>query len=150
MNLAKAIEIAASAHSEQKDKGGSPYILHPIRVMMSLNTEEEKIVGVLHDVVEDSEDWDFDRLREQGFAEDIISALMSVTKQSDAENYGAFIERAGRNQIGRNVKIADLKDNLDVTRMGTLKEKDLLRINKYKNALLKLASGSPVSFLQES
>ena len=140
MNLAKAIEIAASAHSEQKDKGGSPYILHPIRVMMSLNTEEEKIVGVLHDVVEDSEDWDFDRLREQGFAEDIISALKSVTKQSDAENYEAFIERAGRNQIGRNVKIADIKDNLDVTRIGPLKEKDLLRINKYKNALSKLAS----------
>ena len=140
MNLAKAIEIAASAHSEQKDKGGSPYILHPIRVMMSLNTEEEKIVGVLHDVVEDSEDWDFDRLREEGFAEDIISALKSVTKQSDAENYEAFIERAGRNQIGRNVKIADIKDNLDVTRIGPLKEKDLLRINKYKNALSKLAS----------
>ena len=140
MNLAKAIEIAASAHSTQKDKGGSPYILHPIRVMMSLNTEEEKIVGVLHDVVEDSEDWDFDRLREQGFAEDIISALKSVTKQSDAENYEAFIERAGRNQIGRNVKIADIKDNLDVTRIGPLKEKDLLRINKYKNALSKLAS----------
>ena len=140
MNLAKAIEIAASAHSTQKDKGGSPYILHPIRVMMSLNTEEEKIVGVLHDVVEDSEDWDFDRLREQGFAEDIVSALKSVTKQSDAENYEAFIERAGRNQIGRNVKIADIKDNLDVTRIGPLKEKDLLRINKYKNALSKLAS----------
>ena len=140
MNLAKAIEIAASAHSEQKDKGGSPYILHPIRVMMSLSTEEEKIVGVLHDVVEDSEDWDFDRLREEGFAEDIISALKSVTKQSDAENYEAFIERAGRNQIGRNVKIADIKDNLDVTRIGPLKEKDLLRINKYKNALSKLAS----------
>ena len=140
MNLAKAIEIAASAHSTQKDKGGSPYILHPIRVMMSLNTEEEKIVGVLHDVVEDSEDWDFDRLREEGFAENIISALKSVTKQSDAENYEAFIERAGRNQIGRNVKIADIKDNLDVTRIGPLKEKDLLRINKYKNALSKLTS----------
>ena len=140
MNLAKAIEIAASAHSTQKDKGGSPYILHPIRVMMSLNTQEEKIVGVLHDVVEDSEDWDFDRLREEGFAENIISALKSVTKQSDGENYEAFIERAGRNQIGRNVKIADIKDNLDVTRIGPLKEKDLLRINKYKNAFSKLAS----------
>lgn len=140
MNLAKAIEIAASAHSTQKDKGGSPYILHPIRVMMSLNTEEEKIVGVLHDVVEDSEDWDFDRLREQGFAEDIISALKFVTKQSDAENYEAFIEKAGRNQIAKNVKIADIKDNLDVMRIGPLKEKDLLRINKYKNALSKLAS----------
>ena len=63
-----------------------------------------------------------------------------MTKQSDGENYEAFIERAGRNQIGRNVKIADIKDNLDVTRIGPLKEKDLLRINKYKNALSKLAS----------
>ena len=61
-----------------------------------------------------------------------------MTKQSDGENYEAFIERAGRNQIGRNVKIADIKDNLDVTRIGPLKEKDLLRINKYKNALSKL------------
>ena len=139
MNLAKAIEIAASAHSEQKDKGGSPYILHPIRVMMSLNTEEEKIVGVLHDVVEDSEDWDFDRLREEGFAEDIISALKSVTKQSDAENYEAFIERAGRNQIGRYVKIADIKDNLDVTRLKSISEKDVARLNKYKQALDKLS-----------
>ena len=63
-----------------------------------------------------------------------------MTKQSDGENYEAFIERAGRNQIGRNVKIADIKDNLDVTRIGPLKEKDLLRINKYKNALSKLTS----------
>ena len=67
MNLARAIEIAASAHRNQVDKGGKPYILHPIRVMMSLNSEDEKIVGVLHDVVEDSEHWDFDRLRAEGF-----------------------------------------------------------------------------------
>ena len=110
----------------------------------------EKIVGVLHDVVEDSEDWDFDRLREEGFAEDIISALKSVTKQSDAENYEAFIERAGRNQIGRNVKIADIKDNLDVTRIGPLKEKDLLRINKYKNALRNWRRSHPFAFHQKS
>ena len=107
--------------------------------MMSLNTQEEKIVGVLHDVVEDSEDWDFDRLREEGFAENIISALKSVTKQSDGENYEAFIERAGRNQIGRNVKIADIKDNLDVTRLKSISEKDVARLNKYKRALDKLS-----------
>ena len=67
MNLARAIEIAASAHRNQVDKGGSPYILHPIRVMMSLNSEDEKIVGILHDVVEDSDEWNFDRLKEEGF-----------------------------------------------------------------------------------
>ena len=75
MNLARAIEIAASAHRNQVDKGGSPYILHPIRVMMSLNSEDEKIVGILHDVVEDSDEWNFDRLKEEGFGEHILSAL---------------------------------------------------------------------------
>lgn len=136
MNLATAIEIAASAHRNQADKGGSPYILHPIRVMMSLDTEDEKIVGILHDVVEDSDVWNFERLREEGFEENILSALKSVTKVSEDEDYQQFIKRAGQNEIGRNVKIADIKDNLDITRIGALNEKDFLRINKYKEALL--------------
>ena len=140
MNLARAIEIAASAHKNQADKGGSPYILHPIRVMMSLHTEDEKIVGVLHDVVEDSDVWSFERLREEGFEENILSALKSVTKLSEDEDYRQFIKRAGQNEIGRNVKIADIRDNLDVSRMGFLEEKDLLRINKYKDSLCRLIS----------
>ena len=140
MNLARAIEIAASAHRNQVDKGGSPYILHPIRVMMSLNSEDEKIVGVLHDVVEDSDEWNFDRLREEGFGEHILSALKSVTKASEVEDYQQFIKRAGDNKIGRNVKIADIRDNLNVSRIGFLEEKDLLRINKYKYALCMLIS----------
>ena len=135
MNLARAIEIAASAHRNQVDKGGSPYILHPIRVMMSLNSEDEKIVGILHDVVEDSDEWNLDRLKEEGFGEHILSALKSVTKASEAENYQQFIKRAGHNKIGRNVKIADIKDNLDVIRIDALNERDLMRINKYKAAL---------------
>jgi len=140
MNLARAIEIAASAHRNQVDKGGSPYILHPIRVMMSLNSEDEKIVGILHDVVEDSDEWNFDRLTEEGFEENILSALKSVTKVSEDEDYQKFIKRAGQNELGRKVKIADIKDNLDITRIGTLNEKDLLRINKYKAALLFLGN----------
>ena len=139
MNLARAIEIAASAHRNQADKGGSPYILHPIRVMMSLDTEDEKIVGILHDVVEDSNVWDFERLREEGFEENILSALKSVTKVSEDEDYQQFIERAGQNEIGRNVKIADIKDNLDVTRLRCISEKDVARLNKYKRALGKLS-----------
>ena len=140
MNLARAIEIAASAHRNQADKGGNPYILQPIRVMMSLDTEDEKIVGVLHDIVEDSDVWNFERLREEGFEENILSALKSVTKLSEDEDYRQFIKRAGQNEIGRNVKIADIRDNLDVSRMGFLEEKDLLRINKYKDALCRLIS----------
>ena len=140
MNLARAIEIAASAHRNQADKGGNPYILHPIRVMMSLDTEDEKIVGILHDVVEDSDVWNFERLKEEGFEENILSALKSVTKVSEDEDYQQFIKRAGRNEIGRNVKIADIKDNLDVTRMSRLDEKDFKRINKYKDALIELGA----------
>ena len=132
--LERAIEIAVEAHKGQVDKGGSPYILHPLRVMMSVNGESEKIVAVLHDVVEDS-DWTFKALLAEGFSIEVIEALKSVTKESEDEDYDLFVQRAMRNHIGRKVKIADLRDNLDVTRIIELGEKDLQRINKYKKAL---------------
>ncbi len=135
MNLERAIEIAVSAHKGLKDKGGNPYILHPLRVMISLKTDEEKIVGVLHDVVEDSDDWDFERLREEGFSEVVLDGLQSVTKISENENYDKFVQRALKNEIGRNVKIADIRDNLDVTRIKELQQKDVFRINRYKKSL---------------
>ena len=142
MNLERAIEIAVSAHKGVFDKGGNPYILHPLRVMMSLTTKDEKIVGVLHDVVEDSEDWDFDKLKAEGFSDTVLDSLRSVTKFSEDEDYDAFIQRGLDNSIGRAVKIADIKDNLDVTRIGELKDKDLKRLNKYKRSLKTLtASG---------
>ena len=132
--LERAIEIAVEAHKGQIDKGGSPYILHPLRVMMSVDGESERIVGVLHDVVEDS-DWTFEDLLADGFSAEVIEALKSVTKISDNEDYDSFIQRAIRNPIGHKVKIADLRDNLDVNRIAELGEKDLQRINKYKKAL---------------
>ena len=113
MNLERAIEIAVSAHKGVFDKGGNPYILHPLRVMMLLTTKDEKIVGVLHDVVEDSEDWDFDKLKAEGFSDTVLDSLRSVTKFSEDEDYDAFIQRGLDNSIGRAVKIADIKDNLD-------------------------------------
>ncbi len=134
MNLEKAIQIAVTAHSGAKDKGGKPYILHPINVMMRVEKEDEKIVAILHDVVEDT-DWTFDALREEGFSEIIIEALKSVTKHNENEDYEEFVKRSLNNEIGRKVKIADLKENLDISRIGDLNEKDILRINKYKKAL---------------
>jgi len=138
MNLERAIEIAVSAHKEQVDKGGNPYILHPLRVMMSLDTEQEMIVGVLHDVVEDSE-WTFHDLKTEGFSDEIIEALNSVTKMDSEkgsdDGYFQFVQRAKQNPIGAKVKIADLKDNLDVSRVPELGEDDLKRINKYKRSL---------------
>ena len=134
MNLEKAIQIAVEAHAGTKDKGGKAYILHPISVMMRVETEEEKIVAILHDVVEDT-DWTFDALRKEGFSETVIEALETVTKYSEEEDYDDFIQRSLKNDIGRKVKIADLRENLDVTRIGELYSKDIERINKYKRAL---------------
>jgi (p)ppGpp synthase/HD superfamily hydrolase len=141
MNLERAIEIAVSAHKGVKDKGGNPYILHPLRVMLSLNSEEEKIVGVLHDVVEDAEDWTFEKLQDEGFSTLILEGLKSVTKTSEDENYDEFVQRALTNAIGRQVKIADIKDNLDVTRIDILTEKDMKRLQSYKKSLMTLQSG---------
>ena len=135
MNLERAREIAVNAHKGVTDKGGNPYIVHPLRVMMSLKSDNEKIVGVLHDVVEDAEDWDFERLKEEGFSEEVLDGLRSVTKTSEEEDYNEFVQRALTNEIGRAVKIADIRDNLDVTRIGELRQKDMNRLNKYKNAL---------------
>ena len=135
MNLERAIQIAVAAHSGVIDKGGNPYILHPLRVMFALKTDEEKIVGVLHDVVEDAPDWDFTRLEDEGFSADIIEGLKSVTKITEDEDYNEFIKRCLKNKLGRAVKIADIRDNLDVNRIEILTEKDLNRLNKYKRSL---------------
>ena len=139
MNLERAIEIAVEAHKGATDKAGAPYILHPLRMMFAVNSEDERIVAVLHDVVEDAEGWDFDRLEEEDFSAEVIEALKTVTKITEEEDYDAFIARAMSNPIGRRVKIADLKDNMDVTRIGDLVERDMKRLNKYKKALAKLA-----------
>ena len=137
--LERAIGIAVEAHKGQLDKGGNPYILHPLRVMMSVDLELEKIVAVLHDVVEDS-NWTFEALLAEGFSIEVIEALKSVTKKSDNEDYDSFIQRAIRNPIGHKVKIADLRDNLDVTRISDITDKDVKRINKYKKALKLLSA----------
>lgn len=134
MDVERAIQIAVEAHAGAKDRGGKPYILHPIGVMMRCETEDEKIVAILHDVVEDTE-WTFEALRKEGFSETIIEALETVTKHAEDEDYDEFVQRSLKNEIGRKVKIADLRENLDVTRIGELNEKDIERINKYKRAL---------------
>ena len=148
MNLEKAIKIAVEAHTGQLDKGGNPYILHPLRVMLSLNSEEERIVGVLHDVVEDCEGWTWERLKDQGYSDEIIAALKSVSKTPEEEaeyralpedkkldHYLEFIQRAKANKIGQNVKAADIRDNLDISRIDDINESDINRLNRYKKAL---------------
>ena len=96
--LTKAIEIATQSHEGQFDKAGNDYIGHPLRVMEMGRTEAEKIVGVLHDVVEDT-DWTFEMLEAEGFSKEVIDALRCVTKLSEKENYDDFIERVKKNRL---------------------------------------------------
>lgn len=104
--------------------------------MLQMKTNDERIVAVLHDVVEDSS-WNLSRLRAEGFAEQIVRAVESVTRRDD-ESYEEFVVRAGSDPIGRRVKVADLEDNSDVSRLATPGEADLARIEKYRRALEQL------------
>ena len=140
----RAKSIAAKFHTGQVDKAGVDYYKHPLRVSESILNEwdfdylddDEKIfvlacasVAVLHDVLEDTictEEY----LKEQGFSEDIIEGVKSVTRNED-ESYGDFVKRAAENKYGKIVKRHDLKDNLDLTRLGKITEDDIPRINKY-------------------
>ena len=131
--LERAIAIAAAAHEGQVDKGGAPYILHPLKVMQRVNTLEERIVAVLHDVVEDC-GISFDDLRNEGFSETVLMAIASVTNVPD-ESYEEFIERAAQNPIGRVVKLADLEENSDLSRIAQPSWEDLERVEKYRRAI---------------
>ena len=135
--IERAIEIAVLAHKGQKDKSGVEYILHPLRVMERGKTETEKICGVLHDVVEDS-DWTIEDLINEGFSEEVISVIKCLTKKTENENYDEFIERVAKDPIATKVKLNDLLDNMDITRLNELSEQDLHRLNKYLRAYKKL------------
>ena len=127
--LEEAISIAALAHKGQKDKAGNPYLLHPLRMMMQMKSEAAMIVAVLHDVVEDT-DWTLEQLRERGFSEEVLAAVDCVTNRT-GESYEKFIERVQTNPIARQVKIADLEDNMNIKRIGEIRPKDLERLEKY-------------------
>lgn len=130
--LNKAIEIAARAHAGQVDKAGAPYILHPLRVMLTREIELERICAVLHDVIEDT-DVTLDALRKEGFPEDAIAVLDCLTRRA-AEDYDAFIDRILKNETACRVKLADLHDNMDLTRIQNPTETDKERLKKYEKA----------------
>jgi (p)ppGpp synthase/HD superfamily hydrolase len=138
-----AIQLALSAHAGQTDKAGAPYILHPLRVMLAGATAEERIVGVLHDVVEDS-DVELDVIRES-FGAQIADAVDAMTKRR-GETYSDFIQRCAENPLARRVKQNDLADNMNVGRLGRdLTEDDEVRLRKYADAcavLVRVESGA--------
>ena len=134
--LDRAIELAKQHHEGQTDKAGKPYIEHPLRVMNQVESEEEKIVAVLHDIVEDT-NISLNDLRNEGFSEEVVSAVECLTKQ-DGENYDSYIERISFNPLAVKIKLADLEDNRDLTRLPEVTDKDLERLEKYDKALEKL------------
>jgi len=145
--LKRAIAIALDAHAGQVDKAGAPYVLHPLRVMLSLTTPEERMAGILHDTVEDGghRGWTLDVLRQEGFPPSVIEAVDAVTKRPDEQAagwapYERAIRRAAGNPIARRVKLADLTDNLDVSRIPSPSKKDLDRLEKYRQAMALLRS----------
>jgi (p)ppGpp synthase/HD superfamily hydrolase len=136
-HLNRAIVIAAEAHAGQRDKVGQPYILHPLRVMGAMTHEDARIVAVLHDVLEDCPEWTTARLRAEGFSATQIEALESVTR-IHGEAYEDYVARAGCNMIGRIVKVADLRDNMDLNRFLPATDADWKRHSKYARALASL------------
>jgi len=130
--LEKAIRIAVEAHAGQKDKSGQAYILHPLRLMLRGQTEDERITAVLHDVVEDTP-WTLAALKAEGFPRRVLYALDCLTRR-DKEGYGDFIQRLSPDRLARMVKIADLEDNMDARRLAKFSPKDTKRFAKYVRA----------------
>jgi len=137
--IEKSLSIALNAYAGQKDKAGETYILHPLRLMAKMDTEEEMAVALLHDVIEDS-DYSAQDLLNEGITSDIVDAVLSLTKK-DGEDYETFIERASKNKLSLKVKIADIEDNINILRLNSLSDKDLERIVKYHTAWHRLKIG---------
>ena len=129
-DLTDAISIASDAHDGQVDKAGQPYILHPIRVMLAMRNDTDRIVAVLHDVVEDSF---YELVHLERFGQEVIGAIDALTRR-DGENYFHYIDRLSTNSVAVRVKLADLNDNLDVRRIENPSSADIDRARKYRKA----------------
>lgn len=137
-DLERAIEIALTAHTGDTDKTGATYIRHPLRVMGEMDSETERIVAVLHDVVEDSE-YELKDIEDE-FGSDVCAAVDALTKRDGEAYLEEFIPRCAQNEIACHVKQADIKDNMDLTRLSDVTEETGERQVKYHRALQQLES----------
>lgn len=142
-DIEKAISIAVQAHSDQKDKAGMPYVLHPLRLMLQQDSPEAMVVAVLHDVVEDTE-FTLDQVAEAGFSAAVVNALRLLTHNRETP-YLDYIELVASDPIARQVKLADLIDNMDMERIPDPQEKDFARLEKYKIAYHYLINAGKIS-----
>lgn len=132
-DLERAIALAVEAHIGDTDKAGETYIRHPLRVMHKMETRTERVVAILHDVVEDTR-YTLEDIDEQ-FGPEVRDAVDALTKREEEKgNYSAFIERAATNPIARRVKLADIEDNMDLRRLDEVDENILKNQRKYHRA----------------
>jgi guanosine-3',5'-bis(diphosphate) 3'-pyrophosphohydrolase len=128
--LERAIELAARAHAGQVDKAGQPYVLHPLRLMLAVRTPHERMAAVLHDIVEDTP-VTFDDLVAEGFPPEVVAAVRALTKTEGEKRLDAA-KRAAADPVARVVKLADVTDNLDLSRIAQPTEKDFARVKEYE------------------
>ncbi len=138
--IARADRIAAQAHAGQIDKAGAAYVTHPRRVAAAVDGTVAKVVALLHDVVEAGPGWTLDRLREEGFSDEVVAAVDALTHR-EGEDYFDAVRRAGANPVARTVKLADLADNSDRTRLNEIGAREEERLTKYARATAMLRDG---------
>jgi len=131
--LEQAIALAVEAHTGDVDKEGKPYVLHPLRLMLLMETEEEMMTAVLHDVIEDTP-VTLDDLRQKGFPETVLTALALLTHNTASTSYEDYVAAIKPNPIARKVKLADLAHNMDIRRLPKLEMKDYGRLERYRRA----------------
>lgn len=136
--LGKVLVLATNAHAGQFDRGGNPYILHPLKVMHYLKTDDEELqcIALLHDVIEDT-DTTWADLKAIGCTERVIEAVDALTKMP-GQTYDEYKEEVFANEDAMRVKMADLRHNTDIRRLKGVTEKDILRLEKYNRFFLEI------------
>lgn len=130
--LGRAIQIAVAAHAGQLDRGGLPYILHPLRLMLQMSSPAAMMVAVLHDVVEDSA-WTLEGLRKEGFPPEVLAAVDALTRR-EGEAYDDYLQRVKQNPLATEVKLRDLEDNINALRLAELDEHHCKSLQRYHRA----------------
>lgn len=127
----KARTLAYLYHAEQKDKAGVPYTEHLEHVSRSVNSDEAQVVALLHDILEDTK-CGVEDLRREGFSGEVVAAVVAMTHPPN-ELYEDYIARVANNSLAREVKIADMTHNADLSRLADVTQKDLVRAAKYQH-----------------
>lgn len=133
----KALKLCFDAHKNQVDKTGMPYVFHPFHLAEQMSDEISTICALLHDVIEDTE-YTFNDIRNMGFPQEVIDVLILLTHE-DGIPYMEYVEKISVNPIAKQVKLADLRHNSDLTRLNIVNEKALARVEKYQKAMTVLS-----------